>query len=81
MLFKITTVKYRYRQNDKADYESLGFEFVLGDIDEHRRDRYTIMGDIEKEISTPEELVAISNTFDRIIIEGDKITIYDDYVE
>ena len=81
MIFSVRTVGSQYR--DKAEVESLK---GLGIVFEVKVD---IRGAViwfrksygQVELNSLEELVAFTDKYGRIIMEGEGITIYDDYIE
>lgn len=73
MKFNLTTVKYRYEPKEIPDLEKLGFEF--------RADGTMEKDEVSIEFSTLEELAEFSKKWGALIIDGEDITIYDDYIE
>ena len=73
MKFNLTTVKYRYEPKEIPDLEKLGFEF--------RADGTMEKDEVSTEFSTLEELAEFSKEHDDLIVRGEDITIYDDYIE
>ena len=78
MKFKLKTAGSYYHPKEVSKLTELGFKFTA--------DRMGIPWMIDDdtltiEIGTLEKLVDFAKTHKAIIIEGDTITIYDDYIE
>lgn len=79
MKFKLNTAAGFYSKEDVSKLIELGFRFR---DDTHGPGVYKINDKtLTINIDTLEELVDFAKTHEAIIINGDTITIYDDYIE
>jgi hypothetical protein len=86
MIFKLSTKSKIYNNVEDMNYLiSLGFSFKSFDsVDPETNEVFEgmrITGEPTIEINSAEEICELSKNYTRIIIEGDKITFFDDYLD
>lgn len=82
MRFKLITSGSHYTKTEKSKLETLGFEFDETVTGSWGGSSFTKRGkDIEIEIHTIEELLALVKNFGEIIVHEDLLQIYDNYIE
>jgi hypothetical protein len=76
MKFRLITSGDFYTKQEKEELESVGFSFKVHDIE-----RFINTEGTEIEISSLEELIALSERFGHLIVNPETIEIYDSYRE
>ena len=82
MIFHLSTAGFTYDECDKLKLESVGFEFTCDDLESESKIYRKLDGEKAPtvEIDTLEQLLEFQSVFGRIIVYGDGIKIYDDFL-
>ena len=89
MKFKVTTTGYFYSSTNNSEHidklKALGFKFKPYNQPDRLMKYYDLTIDethkVELEFNSLEDLVRLSNEVRSIVLDGEEITIYDDYME
>ena len=80
MKFELSTTSRLCSSERKQALEGLGFKFIKSGSD-HYIMEWRIEGSSTIELSTLEEFCSFVGKYGRVVVDGDKIEIYDDYRE
>ena len=79
--FKLTTAAFSYSAEEAAKLKKLGFEFESTGHYSFSLDRLKISNKPTIDMNVITDMVDFIDEYGAVIVDGDSIKIYDDYVE